>query len=178
MKNLNTLNQLSSQDEKKYYPTSNTGNNINNKNTDLVIWGDNLSSTVGTGRFTKIVKNMIKLPPCQCGALVGLILSDGWLACSYFLLSFIPLSIGTNIEGKENKLKKLHPYYATGFADAESSFVIAVYKDTKYKTGWRVIPLFKIELHQRDIPLLKKIQSFYGVGIIVSTKEIIMSFIL
>jgi hypothetical protein len=99
---------------------------------------------------------MIKLPPCQCGALVGLILSDGWLVCSYFLLSFIPLSIGTNIEGKENKLKKLHPYYATGFADAESSFVIAVYKDTKYKTGWRVIPLFKIELHQRDLPLLKK----------------------
>jgi len=49
-------------------------------NTDLVVWGSNLSSTVGTGRNTKIVKNMIVLPSYQKSVLVGLLLSDGYLA--------------------------------------------------------------------------------------------------
>jgi len=48
--------------------------------TDLVVWGSNLSSTVGTGRNTKIVKNMIVLPPYQKSVVVGLLLSDGHLA--------------------------------------------------------------------------------------------------
>lgn len=48
--------------------------------TALVIWGTNLSSTVGYGRFTKIVSNMIKLPPYQHSVVIGLLLSDGWLS--------------------------------------------------------------------------------------------------
>jgi hypothetical protein len=38
-----------------------------------------LSSTVGEGRFTKIVKNMIVLPPYQKSVIVGILLSDGYL---------------------------------------------------------------------------------------------------
>ncbi len=47
--------------------------------TSLVVWGVNLTSTVGMGRFTKQVREMIQLPNIQKSVVVGLILSDGWL---------------------------------------------------------------------------------------------------
>lgn len=47
--------------------------------TSLVVWGVNLTSTVGMGRFTKQVREMIQLPNTQKSVVVGLILSDGWL---------------------------------------------------------------------------------------------------
>jgi len=52
------------------------------KNTEIVVWGSNLSSTVGTGRLTKVVKNMIALPPYQKSVVVGILLSDGHLSSS------------------------------------------------------------------------------------------------
>lgn len=61
---------------------------------------------------------------------------------------------------------ELCPYWVTGFADAESSFSLKVSKKSTSKSGWCVHPDFKIELHTRDMLLLRKIQSFFGVGII------------
>lgn len=37
-------------------------------------------------------------------------------------------------------------------------------KGNKYKTGWQVIASFVIGLHNKDLALLKQIQSFFGVG--------------
>lgn len=48
--------------------------------TDLVIWGTLLGSTVNYGRFTKLVREMIVLPPYLESIVVGLLLSDGWLS--------------------------------------------------------------------------------------------------
>jgi CRISPR/Cas system CSM-associated protein Csm4 (group 5 of RAMP superfamily) len=45
----------------------------------LVIWGINLTSTVGYGRFTKQIRNMITLPYFQQSILIGILLSDGYL---------------------------------------------------------------------------------------------------
>ena len=47
----------------------------------LVLWGSpgSLSSSVGLGRFSTKVSNMIKFPTYIEGVLVGLILSDGWI---------------------------------------------------------------------------------------------------
>ena len=59
---------------------------------------------------------------------------------------------------------KLCPYWITGFADAESSFSIRIMKNKERKTNWRVLPIFSIELHKRDVLLLKQIQTFFGVG--------------
>jgi hypothetical protein len=36
-----------------------------------VVWGTNLRSQVGYGRFTKQVSNMIKLPPSQQSVVIG-----------------------------------------------------------------------------------------------------------
>lgn len=48
-------------------------------NLSLVVWGTNLPSNVGSGRFTKQISNMIKFPPFEHSVIVGWLLSDGWL---------------------------------------------------------------------------------------------------
>lgn len=62
--------------------------------------------------------------------------------------------------------KELSPYWVTGFADAESSFSLKISKKSTSRSGWHVIPEFRIELHSRDILLLRKIHSYFGVGFI------------
>nr|UYR50857.1 hypothetical protein [Morchella crassipes] len=52
------------------------------KNLSLVVWGTNLTSSVGVGKFSKQIRDMIKLPPYQYSVTVGLLLSDGWLILS------------------------------------------------------------------------------------------------
>jgi hypothetical protein len=43
----------------------------------VVVWGSNLQSLVGTGKFTKQVSNMIVLAPYQYSVVIELLLSDG-----------------------------------------------------------------------------------------------------
>ena len=75
---------------------------------------------------------------------------------------------------------KLNPYYITGFSDphislrsiyggsktGEACFHISILKDKKYKTGYRVVAIFTIQLHSKDIILLEKIKSYFDVGVI------------
>ena len=79
------------------------------------------------------------------------------------------LEVGTPyckiVEG-ESSAYKLDPFYVTGFADAESSFVVSISKVNWNDIGWQVTPSFSIEIHLKDLALLKKIQSFFGVGTI------------
>jgi len=55
--------------------------------------------------------------------------------------------------------EKVNPNYVTGFCDAESSFIIDMFKQGK---KWRLAARFKINLHSVDLPLLYKIQAFFG----------------
>ena len=55
---------------------------VNGEQTNLVLWGTNLSSSLGNRRITKQESNMIKLPPYQYSVVIGLLLSDGWLTFS------------------------------------------------------------------------------------------------
>jgi hypothetical protein len=57
-----------------------------------------------------------------------------------------------------NKLM-MNPWFLTGFADAESSFVNQINKNKK--GTWQVQPVFVIELHSKDLYLLKQIQTFF-----------------
>jgi hypothetical protein len=66
---------------------------------------------------------------------------------------------------------ELSPFWVTGFADAESCFSLKVSKKTTIISGWNVIPEFKIELHSRDLILLRKIHSFFGVGTIYERED-------
>ena len=58
----------------------------------------------------------------------------------------------------------MNPWFITGFSDAESSFIISIYRDEKSKTKWRVTPSFSIHIHIKDISLLEAIKKTLGVG--------------
>ncbi len=49
--------------------------------------------------------------------------------------------------------KKLNPWFVTGFADAESSFSMSVFKSKTAAIGWTIEPCFIITLHKKDIEL-------------------------
>jgi hypothetical protein len=56
------------------------------------------------------------------------------------------------------------------FQYGESRFSIAIRADSKYKYGCTVIAFLAIELKERDLALLLKIQYFFGVGTIQHIK--------
>jgi hypothetical protein len=57
----------------------------------------------------------------------------------------------------------LNPWFISGFTDAEGSFIVKLSK-VDYGIRWKVQLDFSIGLHIKDLPLLKLIQSFFGVG--------------
>lgn len=62
---------------------------------------------------------------------------------------------------------KLSPYWITGFSDAESTFLVRITKDKNRLLGIRISPVYSIELHIRDIEVLKKIKEFFNVGSVI-----------
>ena len=70
------------------------------------------------------------------------------------------------------KSSTLSPYWVTGFTDGEGYFTLKVSKSSSTRSGYNVIPEFKLELHNRDIIILRKIHSFFGVGIISENEAI------
>jgi hypothetical protein len=54
----------------------------------------------------------------------------------------------------------------------ESTFSVRIAKDISRLMGLRIKPIFAIELHIRDLEVLKKIKEFFNVGsITVSTRD-------
>ena len=96
-------------------------------------------------------------------------LSDGSFgSCFYFGTGLILAPINKlNKKSADNK-NKLSPFWITGFSDAESSFSVKVGKDNTRKYNIRIVPTFSIELHKRDIVLLKTIRDFFGLGTIIT----------
>jgi len=65
----------------------------------------------------------------------------------------------------------LNPWFLSGFADAESSFILSIFKNEKSKLKWRVSPYFSIHIHIKDIALLKLIQNTLNVGKVRKNSE-------
>lgn len=63
-----------------------------------------------------------------------------------------------------------------GFSDAESCFILSIFKDSSKALGWRAQTLFTIELHEKDIALLELIRVFFGVGKIFSPRSTIKQY--
>jgi hypothetical protein len=77
------------------------------------------------------------------------------------------------ISDNKNKsgIATLNPFFISGFCDGESTFVVSIVKKKVYSLGWYVKLRFAIALHYRDLPLLKQIQSFFGVGKITQNEN-------
>jgi hypothetical protein len=75
-------------------------------------------------------------------------------------------SIGSNLDNTTSKLTLLNePWFISGFTDAEGCFLVIVRKSLKSKLGWQIGANFTINLHARDLDLLKLIQAYFdGVG--------------
>ena len=77
------------------------------------------------------------------------------------------VGIRSYITKKLDNLEKINPHFITGFVDAEGCFMISIYRRAENKTGWQIKPEFKITLHSKDLHLLEKIKSYFGVGRII-----------
>jgi LAGLIDADG endonuclease len=75
------------------------------------------------------------------------------------LKSYSTLAI--NLAKNENNLD---PWFITGIVDAEGCFTFNLNRRTGGKKGWDVKPCFTMVLHKKDEIILKKLQSFLGVG--------------
>ena len=71
--------------------------------------------------------------------------------------------------GIENNYS-IDPWFITGLFDAESSFVVTILKNPRYKTGWNVQARVQIKMHEIDRTLMEKIQEFFGGIGYISTK--------
>jgi hypothetical protein len=59
----------------------------------------------------------------------------------------------------------MDPWFITGLFDAESSFVVTILKNSRYKTGWNVQARVQIKMHEKDRVLIQSIQEFFkGIG--------------
>ena len=56
----------------------------------------------------------------------------------------------------------IDPWFITGLFDAESSFVVTILKNSRYKTGWNVQARVQIKMHEKDRVLIQSIQEFFG----------------
>lgn len=76
-------------------------------------------------------------------------------------------SQGTNIKINANSeiAQIIEPWFLSGFTDAEGCFLIRVRKSQKNKIGWQIEANFTINIHSRDLELLKLIQAYFeGAG--------------
>lgn len=81
-------------------------------------------------------------------------------------------SSSRSFKNKINNNIKFDPFFITGIIDAEGSFVCIVSKNTGHRLRWRVVVVFQIGLHKKDLELLKSIKAYFGnVGIITENNK-------
>ena len=60
--------------------------------------------------------------------------------------------------------QKLINYYLAGFADAESSFSVAIIKHPTQKFGWMINPVFQVYQHERHREILELYKFVFRTG--------------
>jgi hypothetical protein len=58
----------------------------------------------------------------------------------------------------------LDPWYVTGLADGEGCFCISLAIRAKLRCGLEVRPSFSLSLNEKDLPLLRDLQTFFACG--------------
>ncbi len=60
--------------------------------------------------------------------------------------------------------RQISPWYVSGFTDGEGSFHIALYKDVRMKTGWKIIPEFHVSQRISSRSILDQLVTFFACG--------------
>ena len=71
---------------------------------------------------------------------------------------------GENASGAANQQERLEPQWVVGFVDGEGCFHIALNRQPKMRSGWQVLPEFRVVRHERDEQVLVRLQRFFGCG--------------
>ncbi len=61
---------------------------------------------------------------------------------------------------------KLRPDWVSGFVDGEGSFYVGINRHSTLKTGYQVLPEFRVVQHKRDIQVLYGLKRFFGCGVV------------
>lgn len=118
--------------------------------TRIVVWGKNLSSSVGLGRYTKQVSNMIRIPAYQQSVITGLILSDGWLIFASKTSKSARLGFKQSLSNSAYFLfvfSLLSPYYSS-----IPNFISSKRKETN---------TYALEIFTRSLPCFTELHSSY-----------------
>nr|YP_007507045.1 hypothetical protein I510_mgp46 [Ceratocystis cacaofunesta]YP_009704184.1 hypothetical protein [Ceratocystis fimbriata]YP_009710336.1 hypothetical protein [Ceratocystis albifundus]AFO38101.1 hypothetical protein [Ceratocystis cacaofunesta]QEN73747.1 hypothetical protein [Ceratocystis fimbriata]QFX74838.1 hypothetical protein [Ceratocystis albifundus]WPM94707.1 hypothetical protein [Ceratocystis fimbriata]WPM94759.1 hypothetical protein [Ceratocystis fimbriata] len=73
-------------------------------------------------------------------------------------------SINTNKPDHTELNLKMNPWFFTGFADGEASFILYIQKTSNTKIGWATWVGFEINISDKDLSILKDIKSYLGIG--------------
>ncbi len=65
----------------------------------------------------------------------------------------------------------LKPDWVVGFVDGEGCFYVGVNRNRTMKTGYQVLPEFRIVQHERDIQVLYALKKFFGCGVVRRNHE-------
>lgn len=79
----------------------------------------------------------------------------------------IPLGVRnySTINNYNSKTSSIDPWFITGLFGGESSFVVTILKNSRYKTGWNTQARIQTKMHEKDRGLIIKIQGFFvGIG--------------
>lgn len=73
-------------------------------------------------------------------------------------------SISIDKSDRIDCISPVNPWFFTGFADGEASFIIYIQKTDNTKIGWISWVSFEINIDNKDLSILKDIKSYLGVG--------------
>jgi hypothetical protein len=62
------------------------------------------------------------------------------------------------------QITSLTPWYVAGFVDGEGSFHIAIYKDPRMRTQWKIIPEFHVSQRLSSRRVLDQLVEFFQCG--------------
>jgi len=86
-------------------------------------------------------------------------------------LPLLPWPKPTQQQGSGQGRNVLNPWFLSGFTDAEGCFSIGIRPDAKLKIKWRVLPVFIIKLHKKDLSILEDIKKTLHIGKIRKSGE-------
>ena len=61
---------------------------------------------------------------------------------------------------------KIDPHWVAGFTDGEGTFYVGINPHPEMKTGFQVLPEFRIVQHKRDLKLLYALKAFFKNGVV------------
>ena len=69
--------------------------------------------------------------------------------------------------GAGNQQERLDAEWVVGFVDGEGCFHVGINRQPGMKSGWQVLPEFRVVQHRRDKRILENMQSYFGCGSVV-----------